>query len=202
MATSIQEIAEFLTNRELKHEVDEQRGVIVTGFQTKHYIDGEGDQYLGMIISPEEDGKFLKVFTPRCYVVGEETNRAALMQTLLMVSWRTKMVQFEFDDSDGEIRAIIEFPLEDAFLTEQQLYRTVNTLVAIVDQFHPVIIKALEEGVIDFGDTENPLEALQEQFSRFEAMLEELGIDVDEILKEDAEDVDKDDDDDDDDFYI
>ena len=28
------------------------------------------------------------------------------------------MMQFEYDDSDGEIRAMIEYPLEDAELTE------------------------------------------------------------------------------------
>ena len=129
------------------------------------------------------------------------------------------MIQFEYDDSDGEIRAIIEFPLEDAELTRRQLLRAVQALVQIVDKYHPVIYKALREGVIEFDESGNPLEELQSAFSRFEDALRELGIDVDEIREEVEADLlvgeesaegdvtttdsrTDDDDDDDDDIYI
>ena len=101
-----------------------------------------------------------------------------------MVSWKTKMIQFEYDDSDGEVRAIIEFPLEDAELTRRQLLRSVQALVQIVDKYHPVIYKALREGVIEFDESGNPLDELQSAFSRFEDALRELGIDVDDIREE------------------
>jgi len=124
------------------------------------------------------------------------------------------MIQFEYDDSDGEVRAIIEYPLEDANLTRRQLLRSVQSLVQIVDKYHPVMYKALREGVIEFEASENPLEELQNAFSRFEETLRDMGIDVDEILEQDAKqsasdtttkdsgDVNDVDDDDDDDEYI
>jgi len=56
------------------------------------------------------------------------------LQTLLTISWETKMVQWEYDPSDGEVRAMIEFPLEDAPLTERQFWRCVHGLVRIVDE--------------------------------------------------------------------
>ena len=215
MGSTLEQIGEFLATEEFNYRIDEERGVIVTGFGTEQYVDHDGDKHLGMIIQLEEEGEFLKIFTPKCYSILEETNRAALMQTLLMVSWRTKMIQFEYDDSDGEVRAIIEYPLEDANLTRRQLLRTVQSLVQIVDKYHPIMYKALREGVIEFEASENPLEELQHAFSRFEQTLRDMGIDVDEIreeIKADAKSepsddssteirsVDNDDDDDDDEY--
>ena len=211
MGSTLEQIGEFLATEDLNYRIDTDRDVIVTGFGTENYIDDDGDKNLGMIIQLEENGEFLKIFTPKCYSILEETNRAALMQTLLMVSWKTKMIQFEYDDSDGEVRAIIEYPLEDANLTRRQLLRSVQSLVQIVDKYHPVMYKALREGVIEFEASENPLEELQNAFSRFEETLRDMGIDVDEILEQDAKQSASDtttkdsgdvDDDDDDDEYI
>lgn len=216
MATTLEQISEFLTAEGLKHRIDTNRDVILTGFGTEKYIDKDGDHHLGMVISLEENGEFIKIFTPKCYSALDDTNRPALLQTLLMVSWKTKMIQFEYDDSDGEIRAIIEFPLEDALLTQKQLMRAVHGLVQIVERYHPVIYTALREGVIEFGESGNPLSELQSAFSRFEDALRELGIDVDEIREEveagmgeraeevapTSSDEDSDDNNDDDDEYI
>jgi hypothetical protein len=44
------------------------------------------------------------------------------------------MLQWEYDPSDGEIRAIIEFPLEDSTLTERQFNRCLYSLVELVDE--------------------------------------------------------------------
>jgi len=184
MGTTLEQISQFLTAEGLKHRIDTDRDVILTGFGTEKYIDKDGDHHLGMVISLEENGEFIKIFTPKCYSALDDTNRPALLQTLLMVSWKTKMIQFEYDDSDGEIRAIIEFPLEDAVLTQKQLMRAVHGLVQIVERYHPVIYTALREGVIEFGESGNPLSELQSAFSRFEDALRELGIDVDEIREE------------------
>lgn len=184
MGSTLEQISEYLDSEALKHRIDKDRDVIITGFGTEQYVDKDGEHHLGMVISLEEDGEFLKIFTPQCYSALDETNRPALLQTLLMVSWKTKMIQFEYDDSDGEIRAIIEFPLEDAELTRRQLLRSVQALVQIVDKYHPVIYKALREGVIEFDESGNPLSELQTAFSRFEEALRELGIDVDEIREE------------------
>ena len=219
MGSTLEEISGYLDSEGLKHRIDQDRNVIITGFGTEQYVDKDGENHLGMVISLEEEGEFLKIFTPQCYSALDETNRPALLQTLLMVSWKTKMIQFEYDDSDGEVRAIIEFPLEDAELTCRQLLRSVQALVQIVDKYHPVIYKALREGVIEFDESGNPLEELQSAFSRFEDALRELGIDVDEIREEVESDMSAgdqvdapsaasadsnfdDDDDDDDDEYI
>jgi len=53
------------------------------------------------------------------------------------ISWETKMLQWGMTPSDGEISAIIEFPLEDSILTERQFNRCLRALVQIVDSVAP-----------------------------------------------------------------
>ena len=53
------------------------------------------------------------------------------------------MVQFEYDSDDGEIRAIVEFALEDTALSKLQLIRIMSTLSSVVDLYHEEIVKAL-----------------------------------------------------------
>ena len=65
---------------------------------------------------------------------------------LLGICWRTKLIKFEYDEQDGEIRALVEFPLEDAALTQKQFLRCLNGLVQIVDEYHPAIQSAIEGG--------------------------------------------------------
>ncbi|MGI9110157.1 MAG: hypothetical protein ACR2KA_09085 [Opitutales bacterium] len=53
------------------------------------------------------------------------------------------MVQFEYDAQDGEIRAIVEFPLEDVQLTSRQLMRCIHGLVKVMDRNHVTIVDAI-----------------------------------------------------------
>lgn len=154
MATTLNQIADFLKEQDIKHRLDLEKNHIRTGFGTKHYSDKDGDNGVQLVIKLEEDGEFIKVFAPNAYSYPEGPHKFALFQTLLQVSWRTKMIQFEYDKNDGEIRAIIEFPLEDALLTKKQLMRCVLGIVQILDEYHEDIIAAMEHGKLpaDEGD--------------------------------------------------
>ncbi len=45
-----------------------------------------------------------------------------------------KLLRFEYDPTDGEVRAAIELPLEDAPLTERLFDRCLSGLIQLVDQ--------------------------------------------------------------------
>ena len=150
MATSLEEIKGFLEEENWKYqETDDTFGFFC---RTDHYKDKDGDDSLLIIIRPEENGKFLKVYTPYAYKCDNSANRLPVLETLLRISWKTKMIQFEYDPSDGEIRAIIEYPLEDAKLTKKQLLRTIKGLWHIIDEYDSVIRRAMETGVVMFDD--------------------------------------------------
>ena len=184
MATSLKKIKQFLTKQELRHEVNEDQGRILTGFSMENYRDKDEDNYLQIVIQLEEKGEFLKVYTPKCYQYAGE-NKSTLFQVLLMISWKTKMIQFEYDHSDGEVRAVIEFPLEDSLLTERQLMRSVVSLAQIIDRFNSTILMAILSGEIIFEeDDKEPMMQLLQQM-----------LDAAHDLSDDDSDNDDDDDD-------
>jgi hypothetical protein len=94
---------------------------------------------------------------------------------MLSISWETKMLQWEYDPSDGEIRAIIEFPLEDSTLTEKQFNRCLHGLVQIVDEMAMPRLNVVMETGKDPGDLEageRLLLTLQEEAPGLLEMLE------------------------------
>jgi hypothetical protein len=152
MATSLSEIELYLKEEGLRFtRMDEY---IRTSFSTDDYEDSDGDKSVFLIIKPEESGEYFKLIAPNLYKLQEGPGRGAVFQTLLMISWRTKLVQFEYDDSDGEVRAIVEFPLEDSGLTRRQLMRSIHGIVQIVDEYHGAIDRAIRTGRVEM---EGPL---------------------------------------------
>jgi len=140
MATTLDQIAGFLTSKDLKFNREYDRGMIVVPF--RH----EDDQPLMVVVRLEENGEFLKIFTPTLFRYLDGPNKLALMESLLLTSWETKMLQWEYDPTDGEVRAIVEFPLEDAQLTLKQFSRAFDGLIQLVTRFYPRLKKVIETG--------------------------------------------------------
>jgi hypothetical protein len=167
MATSIQEIKGFLDEEKLQYDHDEGDIYIRTGFRTDHYENKDGRKSLRIIIELVENGQFIKFMAPHAYVMPKQASsfhKMALFQTLLQISWQTKMVQFEYDPDDGEIRANIEFPLMDAQLTRAQMSRCLMALANIIDDHHLQITDAINSGITP--ESENEERQAFEEFRR------------------------------------
>lgn len=164
MATSLREVSGFLDDLGLQHEVQDDH--VLVPFETDHYRDPDGDATLLVAIRLEEDGAYFKLFAPSAFrATGEFTD--AFLRAAAIVQWKTKLVQFEYDETDGEVRPIVEFPLEDARLTAAQLGRCVRGMVQLLEVYATPLRTALATGVIDFGDEAEPMaEALGEMLSR------------------------------------
>lgn len=159
MATSISEISGFLKETGYRFEQFGENQIRL-GFTTQNYINPLGHKSLLLLISLFEDGRYLAVSAPLAMkLAGPHAD--AFVRACMMFQWQTKLIQFEYDDSDGEIRPVIEFPLEDAPLTRTQLNRCLHGMVTLVDEVYPILKKALETGVIEFpkrgGAAANPI---------------------------------------------
>jgi hypothetical protein len=143
MATTLTQIAGYLKQKGWKYQRDDDNCLIVTGVKMQT-ID-----HLRIIIELEEDGEFFAIYAPQVLAgVSDHEYKSAILQTMLSISWETKMLQWEYDPIDGEIRAIIEFPLEDAQLTERQFNRCLHALVQIVDEMAlPRLLHVMATGV-------------------------------------------------------
>lgn len=166
MGTTLDRIAQFLTESDIRFTANQEQSYIQTGFATKVYRTPEGHDVIGLIISLIENGEMLRVVAPRLYVYQDGPNKTAVFQACLMICYQTKMVQFEYDATDGEIRATVDLPLEDAELTKRQLMRCIGAVCSIVDDFDGVIRRAMDDGVVEFPDREDPQE-LMRAFAEF-----------------------------------
>ena len=146
MATDLKEIAKFMDDEKLKYDFHPDKSFILTGFAMDNYKDTDGEKRIRMVIQLEENGEFLKVFAPGAYKCPPGPNALAILQSFMYVHWRTKMLQFEYDPSDGEIQAMIELPLEDAKLTKKQLIRILSALPQLVDRYDGMVRTAVEKG--------------------------------------------------------
>lgn len=165
MSTSINEVTSFLSDEGLRYSHVEGNDYVRTGFTTKKYVDADGDKLLHVVISVEEQGNFIKIAAPAAYRFhhdGTSFHKLALFQTLLQICHMTKMVQFEYDPDEGEIQAIVEFALEDADLTRQQLMRSVYSLSDALEEYHTAIHDAITGGI----PLEKPSE-LRQNYERF-----------------------------------
>ncbi len=169
MATSIEEIVGFLQSDGIKHEVDGD--YIRTGFHTEKYRDPDGDDGVRVVIALEENGEFLKIVAPMIYKYPEGPHKAVLFQLLLMVSWDTKMIQYEYDMNDGEVRATIEFPIEDSKLTKAQLMRCVHWIAAATDKYHEDLVAAMTKGELPKRDEDDS--EVAELWAEFQEFLEQ-----------------------------
>ncbi|MFU8844980.1 MAG: hypothetical protein ACNA7V_14340, partial [Bacteroidales bacterium] len=134
MATTLETIGTYLDEMGMKYVLkDEDRPRILTGFKMKSYRDTDGDPSLSIVIALLENGEYLKIFAPNCYSYKDGPHKRALFEACLAISWRTKLIQFEYDPSDGEVRCIVEWPLEDAPLTKRQLERSLKGIVNLLD---------------------------------------------------------------------
>jgi hypothetical protein len=64
------------------------------------------------------------------------------------------MVQFECDQYEEGIYAMVEFPIEDSKLSEKQLIRSLFSIVRVLERYDSVIREALDSGIIAFQKTE------------------------------------------------
>jgi hypothetical protein len=142
MSVNLQQIATYLDNQGLKYSLNEADAQIMTGVESSSV-----EQFL-IVIQLDEKGEFLKLFAPEI-LAGVKTHRykEAILETMLTISWETKMLQWEYDPSDGEVRAMIEFPIEDSTLTERQFFRCLSGLVETVDNIAmPRLQKVMDSG--------------------------------------------------------
>lgn len=170
MGATLQQIATYLDNAGWKYRIEEEECRILTG------VYAENVENFLIVVQLDEDGEFFELFAPRILGgVKDHPHKASILQTMLSISWETKMLQWEYDPSDGEIRAIIEFPLEDSILTERQFNRCLHGLVQIVDELAIPRLKAVMETGEDPGDIdagERLLLQLQEEAPGLLTMLE------------------------------
>ena len=181
LATSIDEIKGFLDEFDLKYNVHDEEPVIVIAFRLEPgdtaYRDKDGDPCLQMVIRVLEDGEFLALFAPQAWNMCDCDHKAAVFEVLSSIQMRYKMIRFDYDPEDGEIRPNIELPLEDAELTSRLFHRLVHAVMHGVKRFAPVIQHAMRTGEVSMAlvDNEKPSDDPPHDISGLLELVEQAG---------------------------
>lgn len=169
MPATIEQITEFLEAEGLECKIED--GFIRTVFRTSTYRNGDGDPVVGIVVvldDLENAGEFLKVIAPNVYNYSDGPHKAALFQLLLMISWDTKMIQYEYDAGDGEVRAIVEFPIADSTLTMRQFMYCLHGITTLIDENHEAVVAAMTKGELPKREENNAeMAALWREFQEF-----------------------------------
>lgn len=150
MALNLEQVEALLVEADLKYRL-EDAGHLLTGFATSSYENGQGFRGVAIAISVDEEGEFLEFSAPRLYDASRCRDPGKLFQALLDITMRTRLVRFEHDPSDGEIRASVTFPVEDGTLTLRQFRRMLEAIPKAADHWHAAIRRAIDLGVVDLA---------------------------------------------------
>lgn len=162
MATTLDDLAGFLDEYDLRYRIDRNRAVILIGFASPSdaaaYRTPDGDATVRLVVRLAEDGEFLSVFSPNAWNLDGCPHRAAVFEAIPAIQSQYKMLRFDYDPADGELRPNIELPLEDAGPTSRQFHRLIHGMLDGIQRFDRVIRHAMETGEVSFAglDAEQP----------------------------------------------
>ena len=151
MAVTISELKELLSAipsyKLLPGPNDQSVGLLFLTENFKNLVDGE--KKIVVFVALEQDGRYIKVLSPQAFKVKRGRHVDDFWKACMMIQWKTKLIQFEYDDTDGEVRPIVEWPIEDGGLTSMQLRRAIDGLVQLVDHYAPALELAATKGRIE-----------------------------------------------------
>lgn len=147
MAIKMERLESFLLTAQLKFRTA-KAGHLVVGFATNHYVSADGTRGVAVAIRLDEDGRFLECIAPALYDLADCPHRDAVLRLLVMIMQRSKLIRFDFDADDGEVRGLTECPIEDGSLTREQFLRLLSAIPELVDRWDPAIRRALKTGEV------------------------------------------------------
>jgi hypothetical protein len=147
MSIKMERLESYLLAERLKFRTHEE-GHLVVGFETRHYVAPGGVRGIAIAVRLGERGEYLEFIAPGLYDIQECRHSDAVRKLLLAITQRSKMIRFECDPTDGEIRCSIECPIEDGTVTRRQFVRMLKAIPELLDNWDSAIRAAMDTGAV------------------------------------------------------
>jgi hypothetical protein len=174
MAIKMEDILAALDEANLRYSLHELTQEPVILFPTDNFRGENGKNLLIVVIQLTEDGEYIKFFVPAAYHIPLDESAYAVLKSFAIIAWQVKLLDFEVDAGDGEVRPTIDFPIEDGTLTTEQIRRCCKTLARLVDIFHPHIKYALTHNVVHEALLQNDVRPIFEAYNERDGLEEAL----------------------------
>ena len=174
MAIKMEDILIALDEANLRYSLHELTQEPVILFPTENYQNENRRPLLIVVIQLTEDGEYIKFFVPAAYHIPLDESAYAVLKSFAIIAWQVKLLDFEVDPGDGEVRPTIDFPIEDGTLTTEQIRRCCKTLARLVDIFHPYLKYALTHNVVHEDLLRNDIRPIFESYNEQDELEEAL----------------------------
>lgn len=174
MAIKMEDILAALDEANLRYSLHELTQEPVILFPADNYQNENGRPLLIVVVQLTEEGEYIKFFVPAAYHIPLDDSAYAVLKTFAITSWQVKLLDFEVDPGDGEVRPTIDFPIEDGTITTQQIRRCCKTLARLVDIFHPYIKYAMKNNVVHEDLLQNDIRPIFEAYNERDGLDEAL----------------------------
>jgi len=188
MATTLDHVRACLDEVSLRYHHDEENDALIIGFlldgEKTGFRDTHGKARVQVVVRVTEDGEFITAFTPHAWNLAGCPHLGAVFEALVTIQSQYKMVRFEHDPADGELRPNVEMPLEDAELGARQLHRVISGIVDSVQRYDAVIRHARDTGEVSFAlaRQDRVPSAPQPEIDRLRRLIDEAG-GLDELVR-------------------
>ena len=167
MSVTLEQIAKYLNNAELKYQHDEEKELIFLA------SGDEGSVYTHFIRAKEDGDIFewqMQILddTRDIIDIKDHKHTGKVLSHLLFLNYKTKFGTWEFNPKDGDIRLAVEIPLEDALITEKQFNRIMSLMLVDAAKHADEILHILKTGESPKDNSEAEILAM------FEELLEQL----------------------------
>lgn len=156
MATTFDEVEQFLIDGKLEFDTDAENNAFGIGFGCEPddttYRDTEGEARVQVIVRIAEGGEFLTVYSPGAWSLADCPFVPAVCEATSRIQARMKLIRFDLD-TDGQLHANIEIPLESAPLHAGQVHRAIAGILVAIRRYDAVIRHAIETGEVDLDLT-------------------------------------------------
>ena len=174
MAIKMEVILVALDEANLRYSLHELTQEPVILFPTENYQNENQRSLLIVVIQLTEDGEYIKFFVPAAYHIPLDESAFAVLKSFAIIAWQVKLLDFEVDPGDGEVRPTIDFPIEDGTLTTEQVRRCCKTLARLVDIFHPYLKYAITHNVVHEDLLRNDIRPIFEAYNERDGLDEAL----------------------------
>jgi hypothetical protein len=150
MPTTIEQLKGIFLELGFKvQEVPEKPGLFWGYWSTENFVAPDGKKHIALHFELSEEVYF-RIVATEVYSLRDSRFKGHALAVLAQIALDTRSLQCEYDSSDGEVRYEIDHWILDSQLTAKQVSFLIQLMVDFADEYHPVVLKAKDEGKIDF----------------------------------------------------
>ena len=174
MAFTLEQISTWLNEKDTKHKHDTDKGVIF-------FASGNSETTQSHFIRATENGE---MFTWQMQILDSDLDSInvkdsqyllQILSHMLYMNYSTKFGTWEFDPSDGDIRLVVEIPVEDAVMTEKQFSRIYGFMTTNAQEGADAIRSIVKTGKapLDSDEAAKKIAELEEMLRKLQATSED-----------------------------